>query len=30
MEIRPARENDAAAACETMRWSIAELCVADH
>jgi GNAT superfamily N-acetyltransferase len=30
MEIRPARENDAAAACQTMRRSIAELCLADH
>jgi GNAT superfamily N-acetyltransferase len=30
MEIRPAREDDAVAACETMRWSIKELCVADH
>jgi GNAT superfamily N-acetyltransferase len=30
MEIRPAREDDAAAACETMRRSIAELCIADH
>ena len=30
MKIRSARTDDAAAACETMRRSIAELCTADH
>ena len=30
MEIRNARDDDAAAACVAMRRSIAELCVADH
>jgi GNAT superfamily N-acetyltransferase len=30
MKIRRARENDVAAACETMQRSITELCVADH
>jgi GNAT superfamily N-acetyltransferase len=30
MEIRAARPEDAPAACEVMRRSIAELCVADH
>ena len=30
MEIRLAREDDSAAACQTMRRSITELCVADH
>ena len=30
MKIRSARTDDAAAACETMRRSITELCVADH
>ena len=30
MKIRIAASEDAAAACETMRRSIAELCIADH
>jgi GNAT superfamily N-acetyltransferase len=30
MEIRAAKPEDASAACEVMRRSIAELCVADH
>ena len=30
MEIRDARSDDAAAACEVLRRSIAELCAADH
>jgi GNAT superfamily N-acetyltransferase len=30
MKIRNAASEDAAAACETMRRSIAELCIADH
>jgi GNAT superfamily N-acetyltransferase len=30
MEIRDGRAEDAAAACEVLRRSIAELCVADH
>jgi GNAT superfamily N-acetyltransferase len=30
MEIRAARSEDASAACEVMRRSIVELCVADH
>ena len=30
MEIRAAKPEDASAACEVMRRSIAELCIADH
>jgi hypothetical protein len=30
MEIRDATLSDAAAACEVLRQSISELCVADH
>ena len=30
LQIRPARAADAVAACEVLRRSIAELCVADH